>query len=105
MENIGRCLTVQRSLALDPLQQEALRRLGFLQNFRGDGVRAGAAFRRAMVLFPEGADGALGVFGLGVALFIQGEYVRAASALSRALQLQPARAWPYRQVAWEIRTV
>lgn len=90
---------VQRSLALDPLQPEALRRLGFLQNFRGNGGRAGVAFNRAVAIFPHGADGASAIFGLGVALFLQGEYARAARALSRALELQPARAWPHRFLA------
>ncbi len=87
---------IARSLALDPCQPEALRRLGFIQNFRGDGRRAAAAFRRALSLYPAGHDGTISLIGLGVAHFILGEYSRSARALARALELQPARAWPYR---------
>jgi tetratricopeptide (TPR) repeat protein len=87
---------VARSLALDPCQPEALRRLGFIQNFRGDGRRAAAAFRRALSLYPAGLDGTISLIGLGVANFIIGDYARSARALARALECQPARAWPHR---------
>jgi AraC-like DNA-binding protein/Flp pilus assembly protein TadD len=87
---------VTRSLALDPCQPEALRRLGFIQNFRGDGRRAAAAFRRALSLYPAGNDGTIALIGFGIATFIRGDYPRAARALARALDRQPARAWPYR---------
>ena len=87
---------VLRSLALDPDQPEALRRLGFIQNFRGDGRRAAAAFRRALRAYPTGNDGSMSLIGLGVANFICGDYGRSARALSRALEQQPSRAWPHR---------
>jgi tetratricopeptide (TPR) repeat protein len=87
---------VARSLALDPCQPEALRRLGFLQNFRGDGRRAAVAFRRALSLYPTGNDGTMALIGLGIANFILGDYARSARALVRALDQQPARAWPHR---------
>jgi tetratricopeptide (TPR) repeat protein len=87
---------VTRSLALDPCQPEALRRLGFIQNFRGDGRRAVAAFRRALSLYPNGDDGTMSLIGLGVANFILGNYARSARILTRALGQQPARAWPHR---------
>jgi AraC-like DNA-binding protein/Flp pilus assembly protein TadD len=89
------CL-VARSLALDPDQPEALRRLGFIQNFRGDGRRAAAAFRRALRAYPTGNDGSMSLIGLGVANFILGDYQRSARALARALEQQPSRAWPHR---------
>jgi len=87
---------VARSLALDPCQPEALRRLDFVQNFRGDGRRAAAAFRRALSLYPAGNDGTMSLIGLGVANFILGDYARSARSLARALERQPARAWPHR---------
>jgi AraC-like DNA-binding protein/Flp pilus assembly protein TadD len=87
---------VLRSLALDPDQPEALRRLGFIQNFRGDGRRAAAAFRRALRAYPTGNDGGMSLIGLGVANFICGDYGRSARALARALEEQPSRAWPHR---------
>jgi tetratricopeptide (TPR) repeat protein len=87
---------VTRSLALDPNQPEALRRLGFIQNFRGNGQAAAAAFRRALRAWPDGHDGNIALIGLGIAHFIQGEYARSARALARALDRQPMRAWPYR---------
>jgi Flp pilus assembly protein TadD len=89
------CL-VTRSLALDADQPEALRRLGFIQNFRGDGRRAAAAFRRALRAYPTGNDGSMSLIGLGVASFILGDYGRSARALARALEQQPSRAWPHR---------
>lgn len=92
------CL-VTRSLALDPDQPEALRRLGFIQNFRGDGRRAAAAFRRALRAYPTGNDGSMSLIGLGVANFILGDYGRSARALARALEQQPSRAWPHRFLA------
>lgn len=85
-----------RSLTIDPLQPEALRRLGFIQNFRGNGNKAAAAFRRALRLHPNGNDGTMSLIGLGVANFIRGDYARSARALSRALDLHPTRAWPHR---------
>lgn len=87
---------VARSLMLDPDQPEALRRLGFIQNFRGDGRRAAAAFRRALRAYPTGNDGSMSLIGLGVANFILGDYQRSARALARAVALQPSRAWPHR---------
>ena len=87
---------VLRSLALDPDQPEALRRLGFIQNFRGDGRRAAAAFRRALRAYPTGNHGSMSLIGLGVANLICGDYGRSARALSRALEQQPSRAWPHR---------
>ncbi|MCR0985085.1 helix-turn-helix domain-containing protein [Roseomonas populi] len=87
---------VARSLALDPCQPEALRRLGFIQNFRGDGHRAAAAFRRALTLYPAGDDGTIAMVGLGIAAFIRGDCAGSARALTRALERQPARAWPHR---------
>jgi tetratricopeptide (TPR) repeat protein len=87
---------VARSLALDPCQPEALRRLGFIRNFRGDGRRAAAAFRWALRLYPTGNDGNMALIGLGIANFILGDYARSARALARALDQQPARAWPHR---------
>lgn len=87
---------VLRSLALDPDQPEASRRLGFIQNFRGDGRRAAAAFRRALRAYPTGSDGNMSLIGLGVAHFICGDYGRSARALARALEQQPSRAWPHR---------
>ena len=89
------CL-VTRSLALDADQPEALRRLGFIQNFRGDGRRAAAAFRRALRAYPTGNDGSMSLIGLGVATFILGDYGRSARVLARALEQQPSRAWPHR---------
>ncbi|WP_291298135.1 helix-turn-helix domain-containing protein [Elioraea sp.] len=90
---------VKRSLGIDPCQPEALRRLGFICNFRGDGRRGAEAFRRAFRLFPGGGDGAMSLIGLGVAHFIQGDYGRAARSLASALERQPARAWPHRFLA------
>ena len=87
---------VLRSLALDPDQPEALRRLGFIQNFRGDGRRAATAFRRALRTYPTGNDGSMSLIGLGVANFICGDYGRSARALARGLEQQPSRAWPHR---------
>jgi AraC-like DNA-binding protein len=87
---------VTRSLALDPNQPEALRRLGFLQNFRGNGRLAAAAFRRALGAYPDGNDGAMSLIGLGIANFILADYPRSARALARALDRQPSRAWPHR---------
>ncbi|MDB5373455.1 MAG: hypothetical protein JWP04_2097 [Belnapia sp.] len=87
---------VARSLMLDPDQPEALRRLGFIQNFRGDGHRAAAAFRRALRAYPTGNDGSMSLIGLGVANFILGDYQRSARALAHAMELQPSRAWPHR---------
>lgn len=87
---------VARSLALDPGQPEALRRLGFILNFRGDGRRAAAAFRRALCLYPAGNDGTIALVGLGIARFIEGDYAGSARTLTRALDRQPARAWPHR---------
>jgi AraC-like DNA-binding protein/tetratricopeptide (TPR) repeat protein len=87
---------VLRSLALDPDQPEALRRLGFIQNFRGDGRGAATAFRRALRTYPNGNDGSMSLIGLGVANFILGDYGRSARALARALEQQPTRAWPHR---------
>lgn len=87
---------VQRSLALDPHQPEALRRLGFIQNFRGNGRRAATAFRRALQTYPSGNNKSMSLIGLGVANFICGDYGRSARALSRGLDLQPSRAWPHR---------
>ena len=87
---------VHRSLALDPDQPEAVRRLGFIQNFRGDGRRAAAAFRRALRAYPTGNDGSMSLIGLGVANFICGDYGRSARALARGLEQQPSRAWPHR---------
>ncbi|HYZ30880.1 MAG TPA: helix-turn-helix domain-containing protein [Crenalkalicoccus sp.] len=89
------CL-VTRSLTLDPDQPEALRRLGFIHNFRGDGRRAAAAFRRALSDYPGGSNGAIALIGLGVASFILGDYARSARALAIALDRQPSRAWPHR---------
>ena len=89
------CL-VTRSLALDPNQPEALRRLGFIRNFRGDGREASAAFQRALRVWPGGNDGNMALIGLGIARFILGDYARSARALSRALGQQPSRGWPYR---------
>jgi tetratricopeptide (TPR) repeat protein len=85
-----------RSLALDPYQPEAMRRLGFIRNFRGDGRAAATAFRRALHAWPEGHDGNIALIGLGIANFIQGDYARSARALSCALERHPTRAWPYR---------
>lgn len=87
---------VARSLALDPCQPEALRRLGFIQNFRGNGRKAAAAFRRAISLYPGGHDGEIALIGLGIARFILGDYGGSARTLTRALERQPARAWPHR---------
>jgi AraC-like DNA-binding protein/Flp pilus assembly protein TadD len=87
---------VARSLMLDPNQPEALRRLGFIQNFRGDGRRAAAVFRQALRAYPSGNDGSMSLIGLGIANFILGDYQRSARALARALDLQPSRAWPHR---------
>jgi AraC-like DNA-binding protein/Flp pilus assembly protein TadD len=92
------CL-VTRSLALDQDQPEALRRLGFIQNFRGDGRRAAAAFRQALRAYPTGNDGSMSLIGLGVANFILGDYGRSARALAHALEQQPSRAWPHRFLA------
>ena len=89
------CL-VARSLTLDPYQPEALRRLGFIQNFRGNGHQASAAFRRALAAYPTGNDGSMALIGLGIARFILGDYARSARALARALDAQPSRAWPHR---------
>jgi AraC-like DNA-binding protein len=89
------CL-VKRSLLLDPDQPEALRRLGFIENFRGRGRLAAAAFRRALAAYPNGNDGTMSLIGLGVASFIVADYPRSCRALSRALSLQPSRVWPYR---------
>lgn len=90
---------VARSLALDPYQPEALRRLGFIQNFRGDGRRAAGAFRRALNAFQSDNDLTMSLIGLGVANFILRDYGRSARALARALDLQPSRAWPHRFLA------
>ncbi|GGC71933.1 hypothetical protein GCM10011504_56940 [Siccirubricoccus deserti] len=90
---------IARSLTLDPDQPEALRRLGFIQNFRGDGRRAAAAFRRALGAYPAGYNGAMALIGLGIARFILGDYARSARALARALDQQPSRAWPNRFLA------
>jgi AraC-like DNA-binding protein/tetratricopeptide (TPR) repeat protein len=90
---------VARSLDLDPCQPEALRRMGFIHNFRGDGRRGAMAFRRALTLYPGGNDGAMSLIGLGVANFIVADYARAARSLARALEQQPARAWPHRFLA------
>ncbi len=90
---------VARSLALDPCQPEALRRLGFIRNFRGDGRQAATAFQRALNAFPEGSDGTMALIGLGIARFILRDYGRSARALTRALELQPARVWPHRFLA------
>jgi AraC-like DNA-binding protein len=89
------CL-VTRALALDPNQPEAWRRLGFIQNFRGNGRVAAAAFRRALRGWPTGNDGNMATIGLGIAKFIIGDYARSARALSRAVEQQPSRGWPYR---------
>ncbi|MCW8088465.1 tetratricopeptide repeat protein [Sabulicella glaciei] len=99
--SMARCLDraeelVARSLALDPSQPEALRRLGFIQNFRGDGHRAVAAFPRSLRLYPAGHNGPMSLIGLGIAQFILGEYERSARSLALALDQQPARAWPHR---------
>jgi Flp pilus assembly protein TadD len=89
------CL-VARSLAVDPDQPEAVRRLGFIHNFRGNGRQAATAFRRALSIYPGGSDGAMALIGLGIAKFILGDYPRSARMLTRALDLQPTRAWPHR---------
>lgn len=89
---------VTRSLALDPNQPEALRRLGFLQNFRGNG-RLTAAFRRALGAYPDGNDGAMSLIGLGIANFILADYPRSARALARALDRQSPPA-PGRTASW-----
>jgi len=89
------CL-VKRSLTLDPHQPEALRRLGFIENFRGRGPQAAAAFRRALHAAPTANDASMSLIGLGVANFLLADYARACRALSRALDLQPARFWPHR---------
>jgi AraC-like DNA-binding protein/Flp pilus assembly protein TadD len=85
-----------RSLALDPHQPEAMRRLGFIRNFRGDGRGAAIAFRRALQAWPDGHDGNIALVGLGIANFIEGDYARSARVLARALERQPTRGWPYR---------
>lgn len=90
---------VRKSLALDPHQPEALRRLGFIQNFRGHGAAAAAAFRCALALYPGGVNAAIGFSGLGAALFVQGHYASAARALKQALERQPSRLWPHRFIA------
>jgi tetratricopeptide (TPR) repeat protein len=79
-----------------PAQSEALRRLGFIQNFRGDGRRAATAFRRALNAYPAGHDGAMALVGLGIARFILGDYARAARTLTRGLELQPSLVWAHR---------
>jgi Flp pilus assembly protein TadD len=90
---------VLRSLALDSDQPEAWRRLGFIQNFRGDGRRAAAAFRRALRAYPTGNDGSMSLIGLGVANFICGDYGRSARSLARGLEMRPSRVWPHRFLA------
>ena len=89
---------MRRSLALDPDQPEALRRLGFIENFRGNG-HAAAAFKRSLALYPTGRDGAMALFGCGAANFVLGDYARVARAMVRTLERQPSRLWPHRFLA------
>jgi Flp pilus assembly protein TadD len=89
------CL-IARSLALDPHQPEAVRRLGFIQNYRGNGREAAIAFRHALSVYPSGNDAAMALIGLGIANFMLGNYSRSGRILARALDQQPSRAWPHR---------
>ncbi len=89
-------LLLNRSIALDPNQPEAWRRRGYIQNFRGNGAAATAAFRHALQRWPAEDDTNMAVIGLGIARFICGDYARAARLLTRAVEEQPARTWPYR---------
>lgn len=84
------------SLALDPDQPEAWRRLAWIQNYRGEWRQGLAAFRRTLGRWPEGRDGALSMVGIGVASFATGDYARSARMLSRALARQPTLQWAHR---------
>jgi AraC-like DNA-binding protein len=85
-----------QSLALDPDQPEALRRLGILRIFRGDAQGAAAIFRRLLRGWPAGNDGNMALIQIGIADFALGRYSRSARVLSHALDQQPFRTWPHR---------
>lgn len=88
-----------QSLALDPDQPEALRRLGILRIFRGDAQGAGAIFRRLLKGWPSGNDGNMALIQIGIADFALGRYSRSARVLSHAIDQQPFRIWPHRFLA------
>ncbi|WP_144185689.1 helix-turn-helix domain-containing protein [Elioraea rosea] len=85
-----------RSLALDPNQPFVWRRLGFIENFRGNGPVAVERFKRAYHAWPHGAGGLHTLFGLGVATFMVGDYGRSARLLARVLQRNPSHVWQNR---------
>lgn len=90
---------VRRSLMLNPNQPAAWRRLGFIENFRGNGPLAIDHFRRAYHAWPRGPGGGHAMFGLGVATFITHDYPRAARILTRVLERHRPRAWQHRFLA------
>ena len=89
-------LLVRRSLALDPDQPEAWRRLGILHVFGGEPGSAAAIFRRLRRQWPDGNDGNMALIQIGIAELALGRFGPSARALSRALDAQPFRAWPHR---------
>jgi len=94
----GAEILLQRSLELDRWAFESRTRSGWLANLNDDPGGAARHFRAALKLAPYDSKSFNALAGLGMAHFIEGDYVQAIRRMEQALALNPQATWIYRNL-------